>query len=74
MSFLKLLSTIGLLFGIGGAVLIALNIDMFVIGYILFLISSLAWVWYAISTKQLNLFLLNFVFGIINSIGLYNFI
>jgi len=69
----KVLSTIGTVTGITGALLVALNMNMFVLGYTLFLTSSITWVSYAFMTKQTNLLILNLTFGIINLIGLYNF-
>lgn len=69
----KYLSSIGLTTGVIGALFIAMNMNMFIIGYTLFLISSVAWVIYAFRTSQTNLMILNTVFGIINAIGLYNF-
>lgn len=67
------LSLIGSATGIAGALLIALNIGMFFLGYILFLTSSIAWVTYAAQTKQKNLLTMNVVFGLINLVGVINF-
>lgn len=69
----KVLSSTGLVTGVLGALLIALNAGYFVMGYTLFLASSISWVVYALRTKQINLTILNTVFGIINALGLYNF-
>ena len=43
----KILSGVGMTTGVVGALLIAMNINMFVLGYVLFLISSLSWLRYA---------------------------
>jgi hypothetical protein len=69
----KVLSALGLLAGILGALMVAMNAGLFVLGYTLFLTSSIAWVVYAYRTKQINLMIMNIVFGLINIIGLYNF-
>lgn len=70
----KLLSTLAMITGVIGALLIALNINMFEVGYSLFLSSSVLWVVYSVKTKQMNLLLMNIVFTAINLIGLINFI
>lgn len=69
----KVLSLIGLWVGVGGAIIVASNTNHFFIGYLLFLISSIAWIIYAFRTKQNNLLIMNIIFGFINAIGLYNF-
>jgi drug/metabolite transporter (DMT)-like permease len=71
--FNKVLSTLGLWAGITGAFLVASNAGLFVLGYSLFITSSLSWVLYSIRTKQINLMVMNIVFTIINAMGLYNF-
>ena len=69
----KIFSTIAMITGVIGAFLIALNMNLFLLGYSLFLFSAIAWIIYALRTKQINLFLLNAVFAGINAMGLYNF-
>lgn len=69
----KVLSTIGLWAGVIGAMMVASNTGLFFIGYTLFFLSSITWVAYAIRTKQMNLMIMNIIFGFINAIGLYNF-
>lgn len=69
----KVLSTIGLVAGVIGAFMVAMNSGLFVLGYSLFLTSSIAWIAYAIRTKQTNLMTMNVIFGLINALGLYNF-
>lgn len=70
----RILAAFGATTGITGALLIALNMDLFLLGYIIFLSSSVAWVIYAIRTAQKSLLTMNLVFGCINIIGVYNFI
>lgn len=53
-----------------GAALIALNVDLNLIGFILFLISSASWGTVAWKTNQISLFVLQSVFGVINVIGI----
>jgi uncharacterized membrane protein len=69
----SMLAFAGMITGVFGALLIALNIGMFLQGYILFMISSLTWVMYALRTSQKNLLILNIVFSAVNLIGLINF-
>ena len=69
----KVLSTIGLLAGIIGAIMVASNTGLFFVGYSLFFTSSTAWMIYAYRTKQYNLIIMNVIFGFINAMGLYNF-
>ena len=69
----KVLSTLGLTAGVLGALMVALNAGLFVLGYALFLTSSIAWVVYAIRSKQTNLMFMNLIFAFINALGLYNF-
>ena len=64
---------IGSVFGIVGAVLVALNIGINALGYLLFLVSSIAWVIFAIKTKNKHLFYMNVVFSAINTIGLLRY-
>ena len=71
---MKYLSFFGSSTGIIGALLIALNINMFLTGYLFFLVSSLSWIVYSYKTSQKNLLVMNIVFGVINAIGVYNFI
>ena len=71
---LKILGTTGMITGVLGASLIALNTNLFVLGYISFLLSSISWVIYAMISNQKNLFVLNIVFTGINLMGLVNFL
>ena len=48
----------------------ALNINMFIIAYILFIVSSIAWSIYALRVHNKQLLTMNVIFTIINLIGL----
>lgn len=67
----KKLAQLGMICGILGGLLVALNIAQTVgfIGYVLFTVSSIAWIIYANKTKQLELLTLNTVFLVINLVG-----
>lgn len=60
----------GTITGIAGALIIALNIDFNLIGFILFLISSTTWGWVAWNERRNSLLSLQLVFMIINIIGI----
>jgi len=64
---------IGTITGIIGAILIALNIGLNSLGYVLFLISASSYVIYSMKIKNKNLFFLNMTFIIINIIGLLRY-
>lgn len=59
--------------GIIAALLIALNINQFVLAYVFFLISAVLWSIFSIRDGNKQLLLMNVVFGIINMIGLIRF-
>jgi len=59
--------------GIVAALLLALNINMFLVAYCLFLISSILWAIFALRTSNRQLLIMNVVFTVINAIGTYNF-
>jgi hypothetical protein len=69
----KVLSTLGLAAGVIGALMVASNTGLFLFGYLLFFSSSTAWIIYAARTKQMNLLIMNIIFGVINAMGIYNF-
>ncbi len=57
-----------------GAILIALNVSLNVLGYSLFLASSLIGAWLAYKTKAPRSFIeINLVFALINIIGLVRY-
>jgi len=45
--------------------------QVFVIGYILFLVGSISWLWVAVKTRNLSLGVLNGFFMVANIIGLW---
>ncbi len=59
--------------GIVAASLLALNINMFLVAYVLFLVSSILWAVFALKTNNTQLLIMNVVFSIINTVGVYNF-
>jgi hypothetical protein len=59
--------------GVIGAFMVASNAGLFLFGYLLFFSSSTAWIIYAARTKQMNLLIMNIIFGVINAMGIYNF-
>jgi hypothetical protein len=69
----KVLSSLGLMAGVIGAFMVASNAGLFLFGYLLFFSSSTAWIIYAARTKQMNLLIMNIIFGVINAMGIYNF-
>lgn len=69
---LKFLMWSGSIYGIAGALCIATAYDL-ALGYVFFLLSSLSWIWVGYLQRNLALFLMNFVFGIINIIGIYTY-
>jgi hypothetical protein len=69
----KVLSSLGLMAGVIGAFMVASNTGLFLFGYLLFFSSSTAWIIYAARTKQMNLLIMNIIFGVINAMGIYNF-
>ena len=66
----KIISWIGTITGLFGALLVALGI--FFIGYLLFIISSLCWISFGSSIKNNALCTLNIGFLLINIIGYIN--
>ena len=69
----KNVSLVGTWTGILGAVLIALNIGIGMIGYIIFVVSSIAWIVYGHRTRQDSLLMLNVTFLVVNLVGVYRF-
>ena len=68
------ISTVASALGIIGALLIAMNINMFLEGYLTFLASAFLWSVYAWRADNRQLLVMNLVFTCINGIGVYNFI
>ena len=69
----KLLSWLGSISGIIGALLIATATNI-TLGYEFFLFSSITWTVVGGLTKNYSLLTMNIVFTIINMIGLYTYI
>lgn len=68
------LAILGSTFGIVGALLIALNINMITEGYAVFVCSSVFWIVNAYRTNQRSLLAMNSVFVVINTLGLINYV
>lgn len=68
-----IITNIATVTGITAALLIALNIDMFVFAYIMFAISSVLWAIFAFRTSNKQLLIMNVVFSSINMIGIVRF-
>jgi len=69
---MKHFDTIGTIFGILGAVVIALNIGHNFMGYLFFTISTIFYIAWSYNINK-NILILNSVFFIINIIGLINY-
>lgn len=67
---INLLSIVGMLTGVIGAVLVALGVYMEV-GFSFFCMSSISWYWAGYLSKNKPMMIMNFVFTVINFIGLY---
>ena len=68
--FLMIAKWVGTVLGVGGAVLIALNIGAVVYGFMLFLISSLLWSAVAVAQREISLVALQGAYAIINVLGI----
>ena len=69
---LKFLMWSGSIYGIVGALCVATAYDL-VLGYVLFLLSSLSWTWVGLLQRNLAMSSMNLVFCIINFIGIYTY-
>ena len=69
---LKLLSILGALFGILGALLVASTFHI-LLGYYLLIVGSTFWVVYGYIVKNIPLVSMNFVFTLINLLGILNY-
>lgn len=63
----------GSIYGIIGALCVATGYDI-VLGYVLFYLSSINWLFVAYIQRDIPLFLMNLVFCTINYIGVYTYI
>lgn len=59
--------------GVSAALLMALNLNLFVIAYSLFIISSVLWAVFAYRNSNRQLLIMNVVFSLINLVGLIRF-
>jgi ribonuclease PH len=59
--------------GVAAALLMALNLDMFVLAYTLFIISSVLWAVFAFKNNNRQLLVMNLIFTAINLVGLVRF-
>lgn len=59
--------------GVVAALLIALNLDLFILAYTLFIISSVLWAVFAWRNNNRQLFIMNLIFTAINLVGLVRF-
>ena len=60
---------VGCIFGSVGALLLAINISISGWGFILFLVSSIAWLLVGVREHEKSLIIMNIVFTVINIIG-----
>jgi len=59
--------------GVTAAMLMALNLDLFMLCYTLFITSSILWSIYAYNNDNRQLLIMNVVFSLINLVGLVRF-
>jgi ribonuclease PH len=59
--------------GVAAALLMALNLNMFVLAYTLFIISSVLWAIFAYRNENRQLLVMNLIFTAINLVGLVRF-
>jgi len=69
----SLITNIATVTGVAAALLMALNLNMFFIAYLLFVTSSILWAIYAYRNRNNQLLVMNIIFSIINLIGLIRF-
>lgn len=74
MNLQNIVTNVATVTGVTAALLLALNLDMFFIAYLLFLSSSILWSVFAYNTNNNQLLVMNIIFSVINTIGVYNFI
>jgi len=69
----SLITNVATVTGVTAALLMALNLNMFFIAYLLFVTSSILWAIYAYRNRNNQLLVMNIIFSIINLIGLIRF-
>lgn len=67
----RLFEWLGSLTGIGGATFLALNMPWSGWGFVLFLVSNVFWITFAISRKYMGLLMMQLVFTLTSVIGIY---
>lgn len=73
-AFLAPAKWIGTTAGVSGAVLIALNLNVVVYGFVLFLVSSILWAWVGWMHRETSLVVLQGAFTAINVFGICRWI
>ena len=71
-NFVKLNEIIGMTTGILGSLLIALNINMEIVGFVLYIVSDSAWIYVGAKKNMTELLIMSVVFGIIGIVGIIN--
>jgi hypothetical protein len=59
--------------GVAAALLMALNLNLFILAYSLFITSSVLWSVYAYRNNNRQLLIMNVIFSLINLVGLVRF-
>jgi len=59
--------------GVIAAILMALNMNLFTLAYLLFITSSVLWSIYAYRNSNKQLLIMNIIFSLINLVGLIRF-
>lgn len=67
---LKISEWAGALLGVVGSLLIAISAEYLALGFISYLFSNLAWLYFAFVSKQFSLLSMNFIFLCITFVGL----
>ena len=74
MNLIKISEIMGAATGIIAALMIALNLDLQVLAFSLFIFSDIAWIYVAVEKKMPELFWMSMVYSVIGGIGIYNWI
>lgn len=72
MSFIKINEFIGATTGILGALLIALNMNMEIFGFLLYIVSDACWIYVGAKKGMTSLLVMSVVFGVIGIVGIIN--
>jgi len=71
---IKVMPWVGAALGVIGAILLAFNFELSKYGYVFFLLSSVSLSVWAITDKQYHQLMMQLVFTVINTIGLYKWV